>query len=243
MDWATLVGFFGGTALVLVTMQLAGELVMFWDFVSIIIVIGGSACATLMRWPIKNYMNGMTFGIQAVLNKVDKPQDLIEEIVELADTARKNSILALEKVPVANPYLAKCVKFAVDGHDPTIIDEVLAIDMATLHQRQKDGRAVFEHMGEACPAFGMIGTVVGLIVIMANLTDVDKIGPGLAVALITTLYGALMSNLVFIPLASKLKFRATEQAINMELIRKGVQSMLAGENPRTIREKLESFLQ
>ena len=162
--------------------------------------------------------------------------------VELADTARKGSILALEKVTVEDPFMAKAVKMMVDGLDPEVINNMIDIEIENTEQRHKDGRGILENMADLCPAFGMIGTVIGLVVIMGNLTDMDALGKGLQVALLTTLYGAGMANVVFIPLAGKLKFRASEETTNMEITKEGVNSILRGENPRAIREKLESFM-
>lgn len=242
MDLATIIGFVGVNILIIIVMNLAGSILMFWDFTSIIVVLGGSGFATLMRWPVKNYLEGLKAGAKAFSMKVDDPKDLINEIIELAQTARKSSILALEKAVIENRYLAKSVKYMVDGYDPAAIDSILILDINSMAQRHKDGRTIFQNMGDACPAFGMIGTVIGLIVIMANLDDPNAIGPGLAVALVTTLYGSLISNVFFLPMAQKLQFRSTEEMTNLMIIREGVRSILNGENPRAIQEKLESFL-
>src|SRR5690606_30217099 len=133
----------------------------------------------MIRWPIKNFIGGSRAALHAVMNKVEDPNKIIDELVELSNTARKNSILALEKVPVSNKFLERAVKFMVDGTEPDTINSVLEIEIQGMRQRHKDGRAILENMGESCPAFVMIGTVLGLIVIMANLTDPSKIGPGL----------------------------------------------------------------
>lgn len=242
LDIATLVGVLGGSGVVLFSMILAGSLIMFWDFPSLVIVIGGSIFAVMMRWPMSGFMSGAKASLKVLFHKGDSPVELIKLIVELADTARKGSLLALEKVEIENKYLAKAVRFLVDGYEADVINGILAIDIAEMDKRHKDGRGVMENMGEASPAMGMIGTVIGLIVIMANISDPSKIGPGLAVALVTTLYGALFANMFFIPFAQKLKFLSEEEVKNLRIIKVGVNGLIAGENPRTLQEKLASFL-
>jgi len=242
LDLGTLIGFVGGTGLVLLVMMLSGSLMMYWDFLSILIVLGGAAFSTLMKWNLGHAIGSIKVGMKALFNTVDEPTQIIDEIISLADTARKNSILALEKVEIQNSFLAKMVRYMVDGYDQGVINEIIDVEMMSLSRRHKTGRQMFDDMAEACPAFGMIGTVIGLIVIMANLSDPDKIGPGLAVALITTLYGSLMANMIFIPLSGKLKLRSGEEMVNLTLIKEGVNAILGGENPRTIRQKLDSFL-
>ena len=242
MDLATVIGLALGNALVLLTMLLSGSLLMFWDVTSIIIVIGGAFSATMIGWPLSGFIAGLSAAVGCILNKVDPPNEIVDEIIDLANTARKESILALEKVDVKNDFLSKARKLAVDGMDPKDIHELLELDIVNLRIRLRAGRGVFEDLAEMCPAFGMIGTVIGLIVIMANIADPSKIGPGLAVALVTTLYGSLVSNMFCIPLSKKLKVRAVDEVKNCEIVRDGMAAMLKGENPRTIRDRLNSYL-
>lgn len=242
LDIATLAGIGGCIVLVFGAMLLGGDLGMYWDFPSLLIVLGGAAMGVLARWPLPHFIAANLSILKSVTSSLPDPKHIIEQIVELSNVARKGSILALEKVVVEEPFLAKCVKYMVDGYDPKVIDELVELEIDNIEQRHKDSYAVSENYADACPAFGMIGTVVGLIVIMANLSDPDKIGPGLAVALITTLYGSMFANMFFIPLAQKLKYRSNEEIMNMQIIRYGVASIIKGENPRSIQEKLESFL-
>ena len=242
MDIATLAGMGVGTAVVMLVMLLSGSLLMYWDLLSLVIVLGGAVCATLIRWPLDKFISGLMAGLDAVTNKIDSPEALIDKIEELATTARKESILALEKVSIENEDLEKMIKMAVDGITPDVIDSTFEDEIRSRREKLRIGLTVYEDLGEACPAFGMIGTVVGLIVIMANLSDPSKIGPGLAVALVTTLYGALIANLYCIPIAKKLKFRSSEAVRNLEIMRIGVASILAGLNPRLIRQRLEILI-
>jgi chemotaxis protein MotA len=242
MDIATLVGIFGCGILMIVVMMMAGNLLMFWDLVSVIIVIGGATFAALAKMSMDKLVPSLVAGTKAVFVSVDNPLDLINEVIELANTARKNSILALEKVEVKNKYLAKYVRYMVDGYDKDIINNIIDIDLKSLKDRHGICRSFYQNMTDGAPAFGMIGTVIGLVVIMADLTDIDKIGPGLAVALITTLYGASAANMLFSPLTAKLKYRTDEEVTNFKIIREGVNAIIGGENPRTIKQKLDSYL-
>jgi len=242
MDLATLIGFLVCTILVMGSMMMGGSLAMYWDLPSLLIVLGGAGFATMMRWPLDKFLGAFKAGLKAVLNDVQKPHDIIENIVQMAEIARKESILALEKAVPNNKFLAQVTKYMVDGYDVNSINKILDLEINALRQRHKDGRGVFEGMAESAPAFGMIGTVIGIVVIMANLNDPSKIGPGLAVALITTLYGSAVANMFFIPISAKLKYRSEEEAQNIEIIREGVNGILAGQNPRAIRERLEAVI-
>jgi chemotaxis protein MotA len=239
VDFATIIGLAGGTILVVIVMALSGSLMMYWDFLSVLIVMGGAIFSTIIRWSMGKFIRGMTAGLKSMMSDVDDPSELIVLVIDLANKARKESILSLEKVEIKNEFLAKAVKYMVDGLDEDSINDILQTDITSLKKRHLDGRQVYMDLGESAPAWGMIGTVIGLVVIMANLTDPSKIGPGLAVALITTLYGALAANLFFVPIAKKLKYRSEQEVQNLNIIRAGVSAILKGENPRTIQEKLE----
>ena len=242
MDLGTIIGFVGCIILVVVSMIIAGSLGMFMDMLSAIIVFGGAVFATLVAVPLDTFLGSIGAGMKILSQPTTKSNDLIDIAVDCADTARKGSILALEKVTIDHDFFAKTVRLLVDGYEPEIINSMIDLEIGNLKARHKIYHDIFEKFGEAAPAWGMIGTVIGLIVIMANLSDPNAIGPGLAVALITTLYGALVANMIFIPILGKLKFRTKEEVTQMEIIREGVNSISKGENPRAIRQKLESFI-
>lgn len=242
MDIGTIIGFVAAIALVIVSMLLAGSLSMFWDFLSVIIVFGGAFFATLISYPLNTFL-GVFKAISKILSQpTTDSMDIINVTVECADTARKGSILALEKVNIDHEFLAKTVRLLVDGYEPDAINSMIDLEIGNLKARHKTYHNIIDKFAEAAPAWGMIGTVMGLVVIMANLSDPNAIGPGLAVALITTLYGAVVANMIFIPIAGKLKFRTEEEVTQMKIIREGINSISKGENPRSIRAKLESFL-
>lgn len=242
LDIATLIGAIAGFSLLLVTMMVSGSLLMYWDFLSLVIVVGGAMLSVLMRFPLRVFIKGMLTGMEVISSSTEEPEELIETLVDLANKARKESILALEKETFANEFLAKGIKMCVDGAEPRLIEEIMTDDIIILKKRMSNAKSVFQELGDATPAFGMIGTVIGLIVIMANLSDPSKIGPGLAVALVTTLYGAAAANIIFIPIAKKLKFLGGEEVRNFKIIKTGVISILEGHNPQIIRDRLNTHL-
>ncbi|MFK7871981.1 MAG: motility protein A [Oligoflexales bacterium] len=245
MDLATILGLICGSAVVVGCMVVSSAelgLGMYWDLLSLVIVMGGSLFATMMRLNIPCFMAGLKAIPICFKSSVASYAEMVDEIIECATVARKGSILSLEKHTVNHPYLNKAVRSMVDGYDADTIEGILSTEMLNLKRRHKHAHDVLDFLGESCPAFGMIGTVVGLIVIMANLSDPSKIGPGLAVALVTTLYGSLFSTLIFIPLSSKLKFNSTMERTGLEMIKIGSRGIIAGENPKVIRAKLSSYL-
>lgn len=242
MDIATTGGLAAGSAVILGIMVTTGGLGLYWDFPSVVIVIGGGLSAVMVRFSLPVFLAGLKSGLLAFTGKVQDSTELVEEIVECANIARKGSVLSLEKHVASNPFLNKAIRCMVDGYDPEIIDSILVLEKGNLKLRHGYGHSVYEELGEGFPAFGMIGTVIGLVVIMANLDDPNAIGPGLAVALITTLYGSLFANLFAMPIGGKLKFSSKQECINVDIIREGVKGLLGGENPKVIRAKLGSFL-
>ena len=222
--------------------NVAGGMLLYWDLISLVIVLGGAFFASMFRFSMPSFINGLKAAAVAFKGGAQDEEELVNEIIECANVARKGSILSLEKHPVKNEFLARSVRSMVDGIDPEIIDNIIALEMDNMKKRHKDGQDLMDSMGEMCPAYGMIGTVIGLIVIMANLSDPSKIGPGLAVALVTTLYGSLFANMIFIPMASKMRFLSKHELKNMEIIKEGIKGLLAGENPKIIRSRLGSFI-
>ena len=242
MDISTILGILLGFALMGASIAIGGGLGGFINIPSFMIVIGGTLAAILVMFPLKTVLGSFKVVKHAFKQNNTSPLAIIDEIVALATKARKESIIALERVPIENEFLQKGIKLVVDGTDPELLRSILKTDLAYMRERHKVGQRIFKGMGSFAPAFGMIGTLIGLVKMLRTLNDPEKIGPAMAVALITTLYGAVLANLIFIPIANKLEGRTNEQALIMELIIEGVLSILAGENPRVIREKLEAFL-
>jgi chemotaxis protein MotA len=170
------------------------------------------------------------------------PKVMIDEIIKLAEIARRESVFALEKVPVEDKFLKKSVTLAADNRPPEIITSILGLEISAMEERHAKGADMMDGMGADGPAMGMVGTLMGLVQMLQNMSDPSSIGPAMAVALLTTFYGAIIANVFCIPVAIKLKQRSKEESTRMNIIVAGVLGIVAGENPRTIREKLESFL-
>ncbi|RLA76713.1 MAG: motility protein A [Deltaproteobacteria bacterium] len=242
MDIATILGLLLGLGLVGGSIAMGGGVSGFINIPSMMIVVGGTLAATMVMFPLKTVLGSFKVAQHALRQNNTSPREIIDEIVALATKARKESIIALEKVPIENEFLRKGIRLVVDGTDPELLKSILRTEVSFMQQRHKVGQKVFKGMGTLAPAFGMIGTLIGLVQMLRTLNDPEKIGPSMAVALITTFYGALLANLVFNPIANKLEGRSNEETLIMELIIEGVLSILAGENPRIIKEKLLAFL-
>ncbi|MFQ5561301.1 MAG: motility protein A [Nitrospinota bacterium] len=242
MDIATIIGILLGFGLILTSLVMGGGIGAFVDIPGMLIVFGGTIAATLMMYPLANVLNTVKVATKVFTLKLQHPQKLIKDIVALAEKARKENVLALEKVSVKNAFLKKGVRLLVDGKTPLIIDDLMSTELTSLKDRHRLGHDVFESMGEMAPAFGMIGTLIGLVQMLQALDDPASIGPAMAVALLTTFYGAVLANLVFIPISKKLELRSREESKLYELIIEGITSMGGMENPRSIQEKLSLLL-
>ena len=175
-------------------------------------------------------------------NKIDEPGALIEQIVELATIARKDGMIALEGQEIDNPFMSKAVSMLVDGTDPAIIKSSLDRELISTKQRHARGAKIFSAWGEIAPAMGMIGTLIGLVQMLGNMGDPKSIGPAMAVALLTTMYGAILANVICLPIAMKLENQADLEAANNELIIEGILFIQDGGNPRVLSDFLGSFL-
>lgn len=240
MDLATLGGLIVGTALVVVAILLGGSgLGPFFNAPSILIVVGGSVAAVLMRFPMKDFFTAMGAGFgRAFKDSSGDPLSVIENAVEMAGVARKSGLIALESVEVPNPLMAKGIQYCVDGMDADFIKTMMNKDITASIQKNQVGERVFRSLGDAAPAFGMIGTLVGLVQMLLELSDPSAIGPAMAVALLTTLYGALMANLLFLPMADKLNHRASQENKIRNLIVEAVLGINTGTSPRVLEESL-----
>jgi chemotaxis protein MotA len=179
---------------------------------------------------------------RAIVFKSEDASELIRTTVELANLARKEGLLALENFEVENPFLQKGIQLVADGHEPEFVQKVLNQEIESDIALNEVGGDVFKQLGEVAPAMGMIGTLVGLVQMLSAMDDPKKIGPSMAVALLTTLYGAFIANVVAIPLANKLDIRNAEEKVNRSLILQGLLSIQEGLNPRVIEELLKTYL-
>lgn len=242
MDLATLVGIIGALGLIVASMVMAGDLMMFANAPSLVIVVGGTIFAVMSKFGLGQYLSAMKVAGKSFKSKIEDPQDLIEEIVELADAARKGGLLSLEGKEVSSPFLQKGIQLLVDGHDPDVVRKMLSKDRSLAEERHGSGAEIFSSLAEVAPAMGMIGTLIGLVAMLANMDDPKSIGPAMAVALLTTLYGAVIANAICDPIASKLKRRAGEEAMIKSLVIDALLAIQGGQNPRVIDSMLRTYL-
>lgn len=223
-------------------MFLGGSLGAFIDLPSVCIVVGGTVAVTFIMYPMGTVFGAFRVMMKAFFTKTIDPLDLITKIVELAELARRESLVALEKAEVPDPFLKKGVLMVADGTEERLVRSILETEINFMKQRHRQGQGIFKSMGTMAPAFGMIGTLVGLVNMLQNLDDPSSIGPAMAVALLTTFYGAVLANVLFLPIATKLGERSSEDALYMEITVEGVIAILNGENPRIVHDKLEAYL-
>lgn len=244
MDLATVIGIAMAFGLVISGIMSGSSLLVFVDFPSMLIVGGGTIGATLVNYPLPQMLGLMKVIKQGFLAKPHSPSQIITLFMDFANRARREGILALEPLlkDVNDDFLRKGLQLTVDGLEPQAIQEILQTEVSYLEDRHETGAGLLLTMGSLAPALGMIGTVIGLVQMLQRMADPSSIGPAMAVALITTFYGALLANLLFNPLAGKLKLRSKQEILIREMIMEGVLSISKGENPRIIEEKLNSYL-
>ena len=247
MDIATLIGLAVGVGLVCFAM-FGGEGADPTAFVSIhglIVVLGGAIAGTMISFPLSNIMGLPVIIKNCFTNKNENPQKLIQDLVSYAEVARRDGILSLENVlrSVKDEFMVKGIQMAIDGTDPEIIEDVLKSDVGSTANRHATGKAMLEAAAMYGPSFGMIATLIGLVMMLRSMNDPEKIGPSMAVALLGTLYGALLANLICGPMASKLAKKSHDELIMKEIIIRGVISIQSGDNPRVVEQKLKAYLE
>jgi chemotaxis protein MotA len=246
LDTATPIGIVLGFALMAISILICpgATLMMFVDYPSMLIVFGGAMCSCMINFPLKDLANVFkVIKLAFVVDSLPAPK-LIADFRRFAEIARRDGILALENVTqeVKDPFLVRGIQLAVDGTDPEQIQEMMRTELEYSVSRHERGIRVLKKFGEYAPAFGMIGTLIGLVIMLGNMKDPDMIGPSMAVAIITTFYGAILSYLIFNPLGEKLTIRNNEEALIKEMMIKGVMSIQSGDNPRVVEQKLKIFL-
>ncbi len=244
MDKATVTGIIAVFAVLITGMALGGPLKPFWDLPSMFITVGGCLMATLMSYPLQTFIDVVKIAKNAFITKHANVPETIDILVGFADKARREGLLSLDEEAdsLEDPFLQKGIRLVVDGTTQELVRNILETEVAFVYERHKIGQAVFETLGASAPAFGMIGTLIGLVQMLLVLDSPDQIGPGMAVALVTTFYGAVLANMVFLPVANKLKTVSADEVLLKETIIEGVLSIQAGDNPRVVQEKLKAFL-
>ena len=242
MDIATIVGVIA--ALTSLMVGIGPHIGIMIDPSSMIIVVGGTISAALIANPLPEVVNLIGVYKNAIINKPTVPTELIEKIVGFAETARREGILALEQAVAEadDAFLSQGVRLAVDGTEPDLIMDILETELQFIEERHKSGQNMIAAMGDAAPAFGMIGTLIGLVIMLKNMDDPAAIGPGMAIALLTTMYGAIVSNILFGPISKKLKTISDKEVLTKRMIIEGIMAIQSGDNPRIVEHKLSVFL-
>src|SRR6267154_2845997 len=243
MDIATGLGLAAGIIVVTAMVLMGGDLHMFISEHAMIFIFGGSFAATLIRFPLATMMHGLPMGASYAFKLTStNARDLVEEIAGLAEIARKSGPVGLEKVTPADAFLAKGTRFIADGYDTNFIRDNLERDRDNFLTHLDEGQKIYRAIGDCAPAFGMIGTLLGMVQMFANMTDPSKLGPFMATALLATLYGAVVANLWCLPLADKLHLKLAEEEINRTLIIDGVLMIREAKSPTLVREMLLAYL-
>lgn len=242
MDLATLIGILGAFGIVAAAMVLGGSAGLFINIPSLLIVLLGSIFVVLMKFNIGQTFSSLATAGKAFMFKLEKPEEIIEKAVELAEAARKGGLLSLEGLEIPNPFMKSGVMLLVDGHDAEVVKTMLYKDIGQVSARHKIAQAFFRAMADVGPAMGMIGTLIGLVQMLANMDDPKSIGPAMAVALLTTLYGAMLATMVANPIADKLELRTTEEKLIKSMIVDALMGIQAGQNPRVIESTLKNYL-
>jgi len=244
VDIATIIGILFGFMVIITAIVAGGGWQMFIHIPSMAITIGGMLCATLIHFSLPQFLGIFSVIKKTVVAKVPSQTELIQRMVNFAAINRRDGALALEQeIPnLDNSFFIKGLQMLVDGRDSEQIRDFMSIEIQYLQDRHSTGKKILEFMGSAAPAFGMIGTLIGLVQMLRSLDSPDAIGGGMAVALLTTFYGALSANLIFIPLAGKLGIYSKAETTVIEMIVEGICAIAQGDNPTIVREKLQSFI-
>ncbi len=243
MDIGTLLGILLGFGLIIGSILLGGGLGGFIDPPSAAVVVGGTIAVTFVMFPMGTVIGSIKVGMKAFFAKPPNTSDMIKELSSLADIARKQGLVELEKSNPSEPFLKKGILLVSGGTEEGMVRSIMENDIEYMKKRHFKNQGVFKGMGTMAPAFGMIGTLIGLVQMLQKLDDPSSIGPAMAVALLTTFYGAVLANVIFLPMAKKLEERSMEETLYLEVIMEGVISIVNGEHPRLIKEKLEAFIE
>lgn len=247
MDIASIAGLVLGVAFFIISVILGGgvsALASFWDAPSVMITVGGAIASVMIIHPMDKFINSLKAVGKVFQNQVMDEGAIIRNIIDLSNVARKEGLLALEEAAdgIEDSFLKKGIMLVVDGTDPGLVRDILETELIFIGSRHKEVANFWAKLAEMAPAWGMIGTLIGLVNMLGNLSDPDAIGPAMAIALLTTMYGSIVANLVATPFSDKLKIKSGQEMLLKEVMIEGLLAIQAGENPRVIEEKLKSFL-
>lgn len=244
MDLATILGIVSAFGLVIIAIVMGGGIGLFINVPSLMIVVGGTLGATMINYPLKDVLRAVSIVKNAFFAGNASQEEIVKQFVDFGGKARREGILALETdvKNIEDEFLGKGLQLSVDGLEPQAIENIMDTEVGYLRERHVLGAEIFSTMGTFAPALGMIGTLIGLVQMLQAMDDPNSIGPAMAVALLTTFYGSVMANLVYMPLAGKLRARSKEETLVKEMIIQGVISLTKGENPRILEQKMLAFM-
>ena len=242
MDLATLIGLIGTLGAIATAILMGGDFSIFVNGPGLMIVIAGTMTVVLMKYPLSVAVTAMKVAAKAFLHKMQSPAELIEKCIELSNIARKEGVLGLEQVEIENEFLQRGVMLVVDGNEPDFVRKMLSNDINLTIERHEEGQGIFKSIGDVAPAMGMIGTLIGLVQMMANMDDPKALGPAMAVALLTTLYGAVIAKVLAMPIADKLSLRSKQERMTKSLVLEGITALQMGLNPRVVEDLLKTYL-
>jgi len=244
VDFATIIGIIGGFGLVIIAMLSGGGFAWFVDGPSAMIVLGGTFGAVLINYPLSDLLGVIKVARNAFRSKRQRADVVIHQLVEMSRVSRREGIMSLQKMIKENrdPFLIKAINLVIDGVEPTQVADILETELDFIGERHRLGAEIFTTMGNFAPAMGLVGTLIGLVQMLKQMNHPGTIGPAMAVALITTFYGVVLANLVFLPIAGKLKTRSSRELLLKQLIINGILSIQSGDNPRVVEQKLQSYI-
>ena len=244
MDFATIIGILGGFGLMIIAMMSGGGLSWFLDGPSAMIVLGGTFGAVLINYPISDVLGVIKVAKNVFRGKEQQADVVINQLVEMSKICRREGVISLQKMvkQTRDPFLIKAIHLVLDGVDPAHVSEILETELDFIGERHRLGAEIFTTMGNFAPAMGLVGTLIGLVQMLKQMNSPGTIGPAMAMALITTFYGVILANLVFLPIAGKLKTRSSRELLLKQLIINGILSILSGDNPRVLEQKLHSYI-
>jgi len=246
MDIATTIGLISAVAMVLWSLWsgTSGQPGVYWDTASVVLVIGGTIFTVLNTQALDKFLALFRVIRRCFFPKSQSVPQAIEQIVRLGELARREGVLSLENAlgELNDEFLANGIRLVIDGTAAPEIEQILNAELEAMDQRHTQGKGLLDVAAKYAPAFGMIGTLMGLVAMLNNMDDPKKIGPGMAVAILTTFYGAIIANVLCLPLADKLSYRHEEEMLLRTVMLKGILSLQAGDNPRVTQAKLSVYL-
>ncbi|WP_439574944.1 motility protein A [Phreatobacter sp.] len=244
MDIATILGLLGAVGVIVGLIMIdGGNFAQYFDKHAVIIIFGGSAVATMARFPLGVIAHSLPTGFKAVLAMPQShPRELVEQIAQIADVARKQGPNALEQLNIENKTLAQGVRYIADGYDADFIRQAMETDKDNVYMQLDEAQKVYRSIGDCAPAFGMVGTILGMVNMFANMTDPSKLGPIMAMALLATLYGAVVSNFLCLPIADKCHLKMAEEDLARSIIIDGIIQIRNQKSPQVVKEMLMAYL-